>query len=627
MSSQHVIVITVGPVADFVQASRRTRDVWFSSHMVSEFARAAVHSLVKEGWLIVFPAFEPNAPDHPELEPTVSRRRENGQPARSTNDKIVAVGSGDPAPAVASAREAACERWRDVARNAAREARDLLRADADVEGIVEDFFEFVSAWAPYDPAVEDGPKSYVTVRNRVEAAVAARERLREFAQWPGTSLPKSSLDGFRETVLVKPQDRTRSAQDVARRYRLTSGEELDAIGLVKRMGGKPRQFPPLARIALASWIAAAARRCIDDADLAGSWAALIRRCEREEVSGVDRTAERWLDDDNAFLFDGEVFLEDQWPNLGLGNDPEKSREVSRNFGKDFVARVLKKTGAPDPHVACLVADGDNLTERLKLLKCPEEQRQFSLRLAKYAEGTYDIVAEHLGSVVYAGGDDLLAFVPVTRALACAAELREAFREAMDEGPGKEAPTLSVGIAIGHLLNPMRDLLAAGNRALFDDAKQGLGLPGQEARDALAVVVRKRGGEEIRFRANWDENPVAAIERLVTHIREGSVPSRLPFAVRELLRRLPKPNSLDESAKKSFVAVLAHELARIVAHKSQDKAPLTLADLELPDPKPFVAAGHYRDLYELVNAWVERYLVARLIAQAMKAEQHAKGEQP
>ena len=51
-------------------------------------------------------------------------------------------------------------------------------------------------------------------------------------------------------------------------------------------------------------------------------------------------------------------------------------------------------------------------------------------------------------------------------VACARELHEAFGRLMAEWSGKDGkpPTLSVGIAIGHRLDPMEDLLAYGRAA-------------------------------------------------------------------------------------------------------------------------------------------------------------------
>src|SRR5690606_15533853 len=98
---------------------------------------------------------------------------------------------------------------------------------------------------------------YADARRQVEQAVAARKNLRDFGQWVRGrgSVPKSSLDGGRETVLAPPKQRETG---LVRKYRINDNEQLDAVGLVKRTGGNPEQFVPVVNVALASWLELAA---------------------------------------------------------------------------------------------------------------------------------------------------------------------------------------------------------------------------------------------------------------------------------------------------------------------------------------------------------------------------------
>ena len=42
----HLLLVTLGPVQDFIAQARRTRDLWYGSHMLSELGRAAARALV-----------------------------------------------------------------------------------------------------------------------------------------------------------------------------------------------------------------------------------------------------------------------------------------------------------------------------------------------------------------------------------------------------------------------------------------------------------------------------------------------------------------------------------------------------------------------------------------------------
>jgi hypothetical protein len=41
MSTQSLLLITIGPVQEFIAAARRSRDLWFGSWLLSELSKAA----------------------------------------------------------------------------------------------------------------------------------------------------------------------------------------------------------------------------------------------------------------------------------------------------------------------------------------------------------------------------------------------------------------------------------------------------------------------------------------------------------------------------------------------------------------------------------------------------------
>ena len=68
-------------------------------------------------------------------------------------------------------------------------------------------------------------------------------------------MPKSSLDGARETVLLEKANGDADLSDVARRkLGLSRSEQLDCAGIVKRLGGNSEQFTPVTRVAADAWL-------------------------------------------------------------------------------------------------------------------------------------------------------------------------------------------------------------------------------------------------------------------------------------------------------------------------------------------------------------------------------------
>jgi len=148
--------------------------------------------------------------------------------------------------------------------------------------------------------------------------------------------------------------------------------------------------------------------------------------------------------------------------------------------------------APSPYYSLLLADGDRMGKAIDGLTTPADHRCLSGLLADFASKVPDIVRRHKGSLIYAGGDDVLAFVPLHTALDCARELAVDFNQRfdkkfpIDEDGVIRYPTLSAGIAVAHHLEPLQDGLTLAR----DAEKKAKGIPGK---NALAVIVDKRSG--------------------------------------------------------------------------------------------------------------------------------------
>lgn len=189
---------------------------------------------------------------------------------------------------------------------------------------------------------------------------------------------------------------------------------------------------------------------------------------------------------------------------------------------------------------------------------------FALKLVRLA-----VEERHAGRVVYAGGDDVLALLPLDEALVAAQELRAlfsgeiAFEDGIAFGDVRRATwrvrfgnskttgylwlngaplltmgptaTASVGIAIGHYLQPL-DLVLQAMRQAERAAKEVYG------RNALCVHLIKRSGEEVRVGGRWlypdvSQDTVTLMMDFYRLLREGKLAMRLAGAVSEEARTL------------------------------------------------------------------------------------------
>jgi CRISPR-associated protein Cmr2 len=244
--NEHLLLVTLGPVQEFIAQARRTRDLWYGSHLLSELGRAAARALVDGGAQLVFPALEKG---DPELEACATPVRHNGQPPLNIPNKLLATvpSNVDPAELASKVRSEVRRHWRlDIAARVKRDCRGLLAAGVEEvwDEQIDTLVEFLASWVRLD--------NYSEARRAVERAIAGRKNLRDFYAWRRTrgAVPKSSLDGARDTVLRAAKDRD---QHLVRKYHIDDGEQLDAVALVKRAGGEPGQFVPVVNIAVARW--------------------------------------------------------------------------------------------------------------------------------------------------------------------------------------------------------------------------------------------------------------------------------------------------------------------------------------------------------------------------------------
>ena len=122
---------------------------------------------------------------------------------------------------------------------------------------VDDVVEFYAAWVPLQT-----PEEYQTARAHVMRLLAGRKNCRDFKQAePHPGLPKSSLDGMRDTVLCGPAKdedpqtyRASWPKATRRKLRVRTGEQLDVVGVVKRTAEGTKPYPSVSRVAADPWI-------------------------------------------------------------------------------------------------------------------------------------------------------------------------------------------------------------------------------------------------------------------------------------------------------------------------------------------------------------------------------------
>lgn len=588
--SQYVLMLSVGPVQGFIAAARRSRDLWSGSWLLSEMSKAGAKYLYAHQAQMVFP----------HIDATNAQLLEPGSDF-SVGNKIQVLLETEDANAVrelaAQAAQAVRQRFLEVAEEAKKElGQAALRTEIwDLQ--VDDYVEVQSAWAKVADA-----KSYKQACDRVASVLAARKATRDFKASAilAEMLPKSSLDGARETVLHEGK--------LSRLARLQLGlndsEQLDCAGVVKRLGGKQQseQFTPIPRVAADAWL-----QTLSDENLA-----LLREAYQPLVALDLATRVRGNKECyQAFPYDAQ-FVYPFRLEAALGkNDIKTDTEAATALAnlQKVLKPLWKQYGEPCSYGVLLLADGDKMGELLDRADNAEKHKRITKDLSAFAGDVAGIMRTFRGHTVYAGGDDVLGFVPLSQALQCAEALAVSFESKLS-GIAKElnatAPTLSVGLAIAHINTPLGHVrLLAGQAekvakgdAVKDPSKQ---------RNALGITLAVRSGSTSDMRLRWDDQQgLQAFKQWIDQYQQKTITSRVAYDTRDVHLRTHFPHSTEATDYREAIRVAEFKLMLSKAR--------TLDGSKLPDElvrnlqERFQALGDLNDLAtELI---VARWMAAK-----------------
>ena len=510
--NQYVLILSLGPVQGFIAAARRSRDLWSGSWLLSEISKASARCLQQAGAELIFPA-----PQDPAL-------LEPGSDF-SVGNKIQAVVRADADSTVRNlarqAAQAAAARFRELA----GQAREALGNGAGLrdeiwQQQIDDIVESQAAWA----RIVDG--GYRQASETASRLLAARKATRDFAPAalaaddPIRQIPKSSLDGARETVLQEGK----LALGLRRKLGLSESEQLDCAGITKRLAGKPEQFTPLTRLAAHPWL-----QKLDAAQLETLITAYEPLVRLDLATRVRGNAGRYA----AFPFDAQYcyrFRLEAEINAQRGDAEAHDALLEL---QQCLRPIWRSVGEPCPYGAILLADGDKMGALLDEAGTQDAHVAITRALSAFAGSVPARVREFDGHAIYAGGDDVLAFLPLDQAHACARALSIDFADSLQtvarQLQARNRPTLSAGIAIGHILEPLGNLRALASRA--EKAAKG-DQCGALKRNALGISLGVRSGATVDLRLRWDDQTGhQTFARWIDAYRDKTIPSRIAYDTR------------------------------------------------------------------------------------------------
>ncbi|WP_244299757.1 type III-B CRISPR-associated protein Cas10/Cmr2 [Rubrobacter xylanophilus] len=506
---------TLGPVQGFVSQARRTRDLWSGSFLLSYLSGQAMRAVLDGGGKIAFPDVGGQTNVTDPLLAAIMRRPlstdENPQIGSLPNRfKAEVPDDFDPK----RCRDAVQSGWKGIAdvvweRYVAPVAEHGNGTKEIWERQVESFWEmsWVSGedpgdrsdqrwldlrknWRTHHPPAEPGDKCTLMGNwQEISGYVRARKRKSQDAFWNALRQESGELNlGEHERLCA-----------IALIKRLFPGVAEEVIGWKLEAG----TWPSTPYMAAVPWIEEAHERseakeylCILEEDGTPRWAFGEYDTKLPCLRGAGRFAK----------LDGNLFHK-----TALDNEramPELSAQKREKL-LDVLSKLNRAVGHPaSPFYALLLMDGDRLGSLLQHDQI--DPKDVSRALARFTEGVDEIVGEHCGRTVYAGGDDVLALLPLDRALSAAEKLRERFLKSFDDVLGVRRPkgedgeplrtTISAGLVFAHYNTTLRSVMREAHRLLDEVAKD------KNGRDSLAVSVLTGSGRTVEWVSGWEESP-------------------------------------------------------------------------------------------------------------------------
>ena len=203
-------------------------------------------------------------------------------------------------------------------------------------------------------------------------------------------------------------------------------------------------------------------------------------------------------------------------NLGLKRNSIRSTRFIAGLTSDEEDEEDEPGRRQEGYLAVLHMDGDRMGEKLSHYKVIAEHQEFSNKLAHFSDQIVpETILKHGGStaqLIYAGGDDVLALLPLSDVLRFAYELQSAFFE-------QTGCTASAGIAITPYDFPL-DVALDMAREAEEMAKEDYGR-------AAIVVTEAHGTGMIRHAGGkWDI--VKLVEKFFNFFKDGQLSGKIGY---------------------------------------------------------------------------------------------------
>ena len=547
-----MLMFTIGPVQSFIEAARKTEDLWMGSYIFSYLVATAMDEVKCDGVALIYPAIGNQS--------AFAYWKDQGFATPSFPNLFLAIGDDLCQETLIARAEAAENRVKTQFEVMAKCVLDKVFEDwtgTYVEKLYEkqitDFFDVY--WVITE---RETNQSYGAWYDYTASSLAAIKNCRTFKQSSEFGR-KCSLDGTREILHLKENESVDEAMEWWKEFAEDNPkycrpkEALCAVSLTKRIGrhflenaskfsrefSNPEERP---RFPSTSEVSTAAFK----EQLQRIPPALV--CYKEFCQEVLKL--KASDDEDAAIptirplpkikcplpdnVDGEWLYEETW-------DPNYLKryyniDVSKQRGRIEHCKCLRSQlvdligDEPGKYYAVIALDADDMGERIREAKSRKAHEILSDDLIQYTKDARRIVEEeHLGKLTYAGGDDLLALVNLKDLLPMLKALREKF---------PKFTTISVGVCIAHNKMPLTDVLRHARR--MEKTAKNI----DNDKNAVGIALFKHSGNTSEVVTHWthrhpdgDMEVLRICQKLMRLLDDNEVSRRFLYTFRAAVAKL------------------------------------------------------------------------------------------
>lgn len=488
------MLFTIGPVSQFIEPSRKMRDLFAGSHLLSDLSRIVLKQVEGNPKIhVVFPMKElENIPNR------VVLKLENDVEARKLGESL---------------EKRMREEWMKLVNEAFKAQNVNL-----TKSMKQQLDHFLSIHWVVEPFTTYG-KTYQSMLKKMHNV----KNTRIFHQLYEEPARKCDLYPMYNALIVKEKEDGKLASFVKEEKRISfldsgfdlkAGEGLSAIAYLKRILDKSNsKFPSVAQMLL--------------------------------KNQLDSTYHSELD---ALEEDASEVIFSLYNQLPLQGYSEKSIRI----GEKLFKRLPKETLRLTPYYALIKLDGDDIGRAYERYSDEEKHTELSKEIVGFSIKAKEIIAKHGGMCIFAGGEDVLAFLPMSTAFSALKEIRTDFQVCLSPySENNELFTLSAGIIFTHLMSPLQPLLKRveeleSHAKAIDDQK-----------DAFAIELIHRGRKTIPFRSKFglDSQNIIKLETVIQLLSLNVFSTSLINRIIMVLQRLENAN--DENLKE-IVFVLVQQ---------------------------------------------------------------------